>query len=559
MRPVLTAVLAAALPLSAGVQVPRDGGGQVAPSTGTAVIRGSVTDRETGTPIPRVTVLLSSRTVAVTPGVTPSPPRQAPTGVDGRYVFEGVPGGVYMLSFAPAEYKVAYLPQAYGASRPIEMLRPTMPRSLTVAEGQALDNIDIALWRSLAITGRIIDDLGDPLAGVPIVASHAESGQRAGSRGPYSISSDDRGAFRLFGLPPGRYVVCATPATFGGLRDELRERYVKTCAPSVMSEAEGQVVELTSGDFGDIEIRMQRGRAYRVTGTALDSQGGPVTQVSLVHVEGNSTSSSGTQADRTGHFTVGGLSPGEYAIRAEVGNRFNPADTREREVGYVPFRIDGSDVEGLVVTTARGATLTGRVAFEGAPPTASSIRITLRATPGQSMTMLMGPPPSAELKPDLTFTLAGVFGTQAVAVNGVPRGWIVKEVRLGDRDITDRPADFKSNDRLDILLSNRGAILTGRVIPAAGAEASDYRVVLSPAERERWSAMSLAGAAMPKPDGTFSLGPVRAGDYLIALVRSDDMPVFGSTTNGMELIAKIAQRVTLLEDDRQQIELTAGR
>jgi hypothetical protein len=32
-----------------------------------------------------------------------------------------------------------------------------------------------------------------------------------------------------------------------------------------------------------------------------------------------------------------------------------------------------------------------------------------------------------------------------------------------------------------------------------------------------------------------------------------------SGTNGMERIAKIAQRVTLLEDDRRQSELTAGR
>ena len=38
--------------------------------------------------------------------------------------------------------------------------------------------------------------------------------------------------------------------------------------------------------------------------------------------------------------------PGDYAIYVEIGSRFNPEDKRERELGYVPIRIDSGDVEG---------------------------------------------------------------------------------------------------------------------------------------------------------------------------------------------------------------------
>ena len=48
---------------------------------------------------------------------------------------------------------------------------------------------------------------------------------------------------------------------FRGSGDEPTERYLKTCAPSASSEADGQIVELTTADFGDVEIRMARGRA----------------------------------------------------------------------------------------------------------------------------------------------------------------------------------------------------------------------------------------------------------------------------------------------------------
>lgn len=46
-----------------------------------------------------------------------------------------------------------------------------------------------------------------------------------------------------------------------------------------------------------------------------------------------------------GQFVTRGVTPGEYAISAEIGSRFMPDDKRERELAYVPIRVEGADKE----------------------------------------------------------------------------------------------------------------------------------------------------------------------------------------------------------------------
>ena len=575
MRTVLTCTLVAALlQQSPPARPPRDSAPPAAVREGTGTIKGRVYDRETGAPVQNATVTLA---VDFTPSgearpplptgqppvvARPAPPRQAKTDAQGRYAFERLPAGTYVLSSNPPEYKVTYLPQAYGATRPSDPMRPPPRRPLPLAEGQTLENLDLPLWRSLAITGHVTDELGDPLAGVPIVAATAGANQRIGPRGPYQIVSDDRGAFRLFGMAPGRYVVCANPQGIisrGG--DESGERYMKTCAPSAASEAEGQVVELSTGDFGEVEIRMARGRAYKITGSAMDSQGKPVNQVSIVRADGNGFTSSGSQSDGNGRFTFSGLVPGDYTVVAQVGSMgMAPAATAaEREVGSVPVRVDGADVENIVVVTGKGVTATGRVVFEGtAPPAAKGLRVSVRTPPGAA-TMMFGPPPNAELAPDLTFTLNGLFGAYAVGVNGLPAGSILKSVSLAGEDVTDRAIQFHGRERLEVVLSNRPAVLTGRVVTGQGETAADYRVLLFSADRERWNVVAGAPSAPVKADGAFKISQVRPGEYFVALVRAEDTPPPMNAAAEYEKLAKTAQRVTLLDDETKEMELTIPR
>src|SRR4029079_5258168 len=98
-------------------------------------------------------------------------------------------------------------------------------RALPIAAGERA-NVTITLARAAVITGTVLDQFGQPLSGFALrvmkYSYAAGTGERrlspvfASSSGP-----DERGAFRIFGLPPGEYYVAATnsSAPFAGGRD----------------------------------------------------------------------------------------------------------------------------------------------------------------------------------------------------------------------------------------------------------------------------------------------------------------------------------------------------
>src|SRR4029077_11050546 len=111
-----------------------------------------------------------------------------------------LPAGRYQLSAA----KGAYVQVSWGEQP------GAMPKPLDLHAGEKLEHLDFTLPRGGVITGRVVDEFGEPLTGVTISAMRIQTigGSRqltnAGGAG-----TNDEGAFRLFGLRPGQYAVQA--------------------------------------------------------------------------------------------------------------------------------------------------------------------------------------------------------------------------------------------------------------------------------------------------------------------------------------------------------------
>ena len=86
--------------------------------------------------------------------------------------------------------------------------------------GQTLEKVVIGLPRGSVIAGRIVDEFGEPLTGAQVsVQRYAYvNGMRQLRPAGQGDRTDDQGAFRVFGLPPGEYYVSAT------LRDDRGPR-----------------------------------------------------------------------------------------------------------------------------------------------------------------------------------------------------------------------------------------------------------------------------------------------------------------------------------------------
>jgi hypothetical protein len=516
-------------------------GGQ-APAT-TGEIRGRITDRDTGLPIAGAVISLnigdgmeSRRTIADR---------------DGHYVFSSLAAGKYAVFIGPPQFRAKYTSTV------------ARPYPLVLKPGEIREHVDAALARTRAITVRVVDDLGEPLAGIRVSAKMSNSRVvHSGFRG-----TDDRGRLRLFNLLPGRYTLCADVGPFGGAAPSQPERVLRTCYPSAASEAEAETIVLGNADLEGIEITMRRGRTYTVSGTAVDSTGAPPpprSLISLSYFERGGSSGRGGSLDADGRFTFDNVVPGEYAVEMSIGGADRPEHRRELESAFVPIRVGSADVTDVSVQTVLTAEIAGRLVLED--PAAS-----LPVRPGYAPIYIwarlagdrmagVGSTRSSFVHEDRVFYLDGLFGPRLLDIVNVPDGWYVKAIRYGGEDIADRPTEFKTNrdpSKLEVVLSNRGATISGKVVNERGEPAPGARVVVLPADLPRRRMTDLTNVRASK-DGTFKVGPFRRGDYsVLALDASAELPL--DDADQLAGLARKGERVSLAENEEATLDLRSVR
>ena len=127
------------------------------------------------------------------------------------------------------------------------------------------------------------------------------------------------------------------------------------------------------------------------------------------------------------------------------------------------------------------------------------------------------------VNPDGSFTLDGVVSPAVLSVRRLPDGWIVKAVRLGGRDISDRPTDFTTALSLpvEIVVTDRVSEVTGHVTDDRGERVDTYTVVVFPQERWLWESPSARiRDARARYGGDYRIDRLVGGDYFAVAVRS---------------------------------------
>ncbi len=191
------------------------------PAPGKNVVVGRVVDGETGAPVSSAVVAIS-----VVPPTSRAAPERVLTDARGRFFFTGVTAGSFTLTAS----KPGWIEGAAGRRRP-----GGPSDSVEVRDGQPRPEIAIPLWRFAVISGRVSDEVGEPLVGVDVRAF--QSGFAAGRRQwTFAVRAftDDRGAYRMSQLLPGAYVVVVPtavttePASFRGAAAKPPSTYYQT-------------------------------------------------------------------------------------------------------------------------------------------------------------------------------------------------------------------------------------------------------------------------------------------------------------------------------------------
>src|SRR5262245_61285696 len=175
---------------------------------GRASIEGTVTRSGSGEPLERVQVTLNRilpPPAPPAPGqaaapITPPPPI-APvlTTNDGKFKFEIEPGQ-YRLRVQ----RNGFATQEYG-----QRVTGGAGTTLNLTAGQAMRDVQFKMTPAAVVTGRVRDFRGEPITGVQVLllrSIYNVQGQRTLSSVGGSMT-DDRGEYRVFWVPPGRYIV----------------------------------------------------------------------------------------------------------------------------------------------------------------------------------------------------------------------------------------------------------------------------------------------------------------------------------------------------------------
>lgn len=531
-------------------QPPRD---RAQPATGTARIRGQVVAADDGRPIRRAMVRASAPELREQRGTFTDP--------DGRYELADLPAG----RFTVTAFKAGFVTISHGQTRPYEMGRP-----IDVRDRQTIDRIDFALPRGAAITGRIVDEYGEPVAGgavQPMQLRYVNGRRQPTMTGNGMFQTPDTGEFRLWGLPPGDYLLQASVngGGAGPVDTDDRSGYAPTYYPGTANPAEAQSVRVEAGQtLSGIEIMLTPARAVRITGTTLDSRGEPLRSgfVSAMPERSEMTmlamSGRPSQVRPDGTFTISVMTAGTYLLRASAP----PADTGGRpEMLVATVTVGNDDVGGVVLVPLQPVTVTGRILFDQPAHSIDPSMIRVVASPkSPGMSMPLPMPGSPVVNQDFTFELKAPPGEMAVwATLMGGTGWQVKSVTIAGTDVTDRGIELVSGGTVkdvEILMTNRVQVVTGLVTNARGEIATDVTVFAFAQDRGRWlTAPRYAAIGRPDQHGRYSLRTLPPGDYYAVAVEHLDPNRGRGDPEYLEELSRGAVRFTLGEADAKTLDL----
>lgn len=437
-------------------------------------IAGKVLNAANGEPV-RNAKLKLSRIDHPTGGDDSSPIYTTLSDDQGRYAMKDIEPGRYDLSAERAGFGAG----SYGAR-------------LSLDAGRRLSGIILRLTPHAVVTGHILDEDGEPLEHIRLSAVRSIS--RAGKREFWPTGrgavTNDLGEYRLFDLAPGRYYLQALHWSGAFVSQPQGPSagkapagvYVPTYYPGTTDIANAVSIELKAGDqMHGMDFTLFKQRSVRIAGhVTYPAQFGRQSVMLSLEPRGNvglrwTLTQHAEIEDPNGAFELTNIVPGSYTLNAIALGKNDRISARRQIV------VGSENVDSVVLALAEGATLPGRVIFEGPPPAnLTQIEVDLRDLDRNQIRF--GPNP-CKVKPDGTFMLGNV-GTDVyrAAVGGLPDGYYVKSVRIGDDEVKESGIDTTNgvSGPLFVTVSAKAGQIEGVVLNAKQQPTPGATVVLVP-------------------------------------------------------------------------------
>ena len=435
---------------------------------GTASVVGRVLAVGTDAPVRRAAVVAER---AVNGNPRGAAGLSATTDDEGRYRLDGLAPGEWRVTVS----KGGYFTWQFGQRRAFQV-----PPPITLSRGQEF-TADIPLTRGGAIFGIVSDEFGQPLAGlqVRVYRARTERGYRRLQTVGAADLTDDTGAYRVYGLPPGDYYVAAS-LRIAPVGSVVETTYAPTYFPGTGDLAEAQRVRLGLGAEASAVFSLLPVRRVRVSGSVLNSSGAPADAFLSLVSEGAELgmplgTGGVTRADGT--FTLADISPGRYTLNATL--RGDGPD----ESASIPVTVYADDVTGAMLVTGRPATLRGTLVADAGVSRRVPGKLSVTATAARAGGTVLGSDSGT------TFEIDSLSEPFHLSVGELPDEWALKEITVNGLSAIDGPVELGPGQQVDARI-----VLTDRVTEVNGTvNATDARgssVVVFAADVTKWGGRS---------------------------------------------------------------------
>ena len=566
---------------------------------GHSIITGRVVYADTGRPVRRATVMLYD-------DLKRGPAKLTPANVSGEFRFTGVVAGSY---FVVAEAAGIISPLSaftigelgIGGHHEADYTRVTV-------DGKNASRCEVKAVRAGTIKGTITYDDKEPVVNGRVVV-YRRKGEAVAPFFVVPVLTNDRGMYRLDGLPDGEYFVGVANGQMLAAAVATNPREVSLVNgfyPGVRSLAEAKPVQVRSGsEVTDVNITLNddvlreisgivkwRGSNEPIAEGALSvrRKNDPMVDVSFPNFLRFGTAQEDddylmaslplimmtmpltTKVNEKGEWTFKDLPPGLYVITAFAQLR-EPADapqkSKERDPALPPpieeerrfvsrqveVTVEEEDVKDIKIELSDGGRILGVVVGEDSGPTVMvSISVNQKGVDPFILNM------PRESQPDGTFMIDGVAAGEVLLDVDVPPGapLYLKSITAGSQDLMREPLRMQEGGEVTgirIMLGMGLATLSGRVQSSeGGTPAAGAGVLLVRADPALWHLQSLRLFATTDPNGAFTLqGP--PGEYLLFTWDVRNRPL-QKIEDFVRSQAANARRITLLSKEEKQIELT---
>jgi len=465
---------------------------------------------------------------------------------DGRFVFRDV---------KPGRYTVRAVRDGFFGKPVNGTYPPTAWVDIELAEKET-KQVGLTMAQGAIIAGRIFDSNGTPRSNTQVQAFSTayQTGfalLQPAVAGPPK-TTDDRGEYRLFWLPPGEYFIGASPAPPAGGPGAPFQPGGRTFYPGVTRMSEALPITIKGGeDLRGLDIGLRTAQAFRIGGTITNSIASPLDQNGAVlpttiffHLanrdldtpyEATTANNYGNMqlAVNTGTFDLAAVPPGSYEVLARVADPKAGVGLGAFSWGRALVDIDDRDVGNISIAINQAAVLKGTVRTAGGAALPSNLRVALTPVGGSARVALytLLSTRAAQVEANGSFAVASVppGRFRIAAVSGLPMDHYIVDVRQNAMSVFDAGFEISSQapDPIEIIVSNGAGVVEGIVEDGPSKIVPGAVVAIVP-DAKRIENRALLASAVADANGRFTFRGMAPGEYRLFAWESTPANAFQS-------------------------------